>query len=116
MKPTCSRLLFLFGFILLAPLTGCLLSHSNHSVIRQDEPLLQLAFESEKARSVFESHVERRQTEDEAHASLAIPFIVGLEKSVSTSENAIRNDVATMMDINGDRLISEQEVSFNSRK
>lgn len=115
MKPNSSSLLLLLGAILVAPLSGCLLSHSNHSVIRQDEPLLQLAFESEKARSVFESKVQKRKQEDEAHASFAIPFIVGLKKSVSTSENAIRNDMATMMDINGDRFLSEREVSFETK-
>jgi hypothetical protein len=98
-----------------AATTGCLLSHSNHSVIRQDEPLSPLVFETENARNMFESHVSERQSKDEATTSFAIPFLVGLEKSVNTAENAIRNDVANLIDTNGDRIISEHEVNFHRR-
>jgi hypothetical protein len=98
--------------IIMVSLSGCLLSHSNHKVVRQNEPLQQLAFESEQARAVFESRVERQMESDESSASLGIPFLVGLEKTVKTAENAIRNDVATMLDINGDGIVSNHEASL----
>ena len=52
---------------------------------------------------------------NESHASLGIPFIVGLEKSQKVAPNAIRNDVATRFDINGDRHISDDEASLQSQ-
>ncbi len=96
----------------LASFSGCLLSHSNHSIVRQTEPLKQVVFETERARATFESQVERRLESNKSSASFGIPFIVGLEKTVTTAENAIRNDVATLLDINGDRVISEYETSL----
>ncbi|MFK7769507.1 MAG: hypothetical protein AB8B55_20000 [Mariniblastus sp.] len=92
--------------------SGCLLSHSNHAIVRQNEPLKQIAFETEKARAYYEAKVSERLDNSEASASFGIPFIVGLEKSTTTSENAVRNDVATLLDINGDRVVSEYEANL----
>lgn len=104
----------MFSFCLMG-LSGCLLTHSNHTVIRQGEPLQPVAFETDKARHDFELHVEReiRESSGGAHSSFAIPFIVGLEKSTKKSENAIRNDTRVRYDTNGDGFISEFEVSPN---
>lgn len=97
--------------------SGCLLTHSIHSVVRQDEPLRPLMFESERAKKLFEGNVKDAASDDsnEGNASFAIPFIVGLEKSTKLSGNAIRNDVATRMDLNGDRHISDYEASLPMR-
>ena len=97
--------------------TGCLLSHSNHVVLRQEEPLQQLTFESEKARNTYESNVQKALNDESntSHASFGIPFIVGLQQSKKLSESATRNDVATHFDLNGDRLISDYEASLKKR-
>lgn len=102
-----------FGLICVSQI-GCLLSHSNHVVVRQEEALQPVTFESEEARNLFESIVKNAIKEDSelGNASFAIPFIVGLEKSTKLSKSAIRNDVATRVDLNGDRLITEYEVSL----
>jgi hypothetical protein len=94
--------------------TGCLLSHSNHVVLRQDEPLQQLTFESEQARNIYEAKVENSLNDESntSQASFGIPFIVGLEQSKKVSESGVRNDVATQFDISGDRHISDYEASL----
>lgn len=103
--------------ILLLPQTGCLLNHSNHTVVRQQEPLRGITFETENARKVFEASTDAAMDNDsnKSHASFGVPFLVGLEKSKSVAPNAIRNDVATRFDINGDGHISEYEAGLQSK-
>ncbi len=107
---------FASSFLALLCLTqvGCLLNHSNHTVVRQEEPLRGVTFETENARQVFEATAEAALEDDsnQSHASFGVPFIVGLEKSKSIAPNAIRNDVATRFDINGDGHISEYEATL----
>ena len=97
--------------------TGCLLTHSHHTVVRQGEPLRPLTFESAEARETFEAVAEdsAENNSDESRSSFGIPFIVGLEKSSKTSSTAIRNDVATRFDINSDQHISDYEASLQRR-
>lgn len=94
--------------------TGCLLNHSNHTVVRQQEPLRSVTFETEQARQVFEASAEAALEDDsnESRASFGVPFLVGFEKSKTIAPNAIRNDVATKFDINNDGHISEYEASL----
>lgn len=96
---------------------GCLLNHSNHIVLRQDEPLRALTFQSESSRKVFEEAVDCALDEDslQSHASFGIPFIIGLSKSKTLSSTAIRNDVGALFDINQDGVISDYEVSLRSQ-
>ena len=93
---------------------GCLLNHSNHVVLRQNEPLNSLTFQSDHARNVFESRVEQSLEDDsrKSSASFGVPFLVGLERSTTIAENAIRNDLAALFDINGDQHISDYEASL----
>jgi hypothetical protein len=44
--------------------SGCLLNYSNDVVLRQDEPLRGLSFESEYAMHVFDQSVRRAQKTD----------------------------------------------------
>jgi len=77
--------------------------------------LQRLTFQSENARNVYEANAQRA-LEDESNvssASLGIPFIVGLEHSKRISAAAVRNDVATALDINGDQHISDYEASLH---
>ena len=94
--------------------TGCLLNHTNHRVLRQDEAVKQLTFESEPTRNSFEAWVTEAidNNSDKSSASFGIPFIVGLEASQRVSTAGIRNDVATQIDINGDSHISNYEISL----
>jgi len=105
----------LFALICL-PQLGCLLNHSNHTVVRQQEPLRSVTFETEHARQVFEASADEALEDDanESHASFGVPFLVGFEKSKTVAPNAIRNDVATKFDINGDGHISEYEASLQT--
>ena len=96
---------------------GCLINHSNHVVLRQNEALRPLAFESPTARQNFESAVEYAldNEADRSRASFAVPFLFGLERSTKVAKNAIRNDLAALMDINRDGYISDYEISVRSK-
>ena len=113
MKPI-SRISFVFALLVLVTQNGCLLNHSQHTILRHDEPLRPVTFESESARSTFEKCVSSECKDDcrKASASFAIPFLVGLERSQTISETAIRNDVGAKFDINGDGHISDYEASL----
>lgn len=93
---------------------GCLLSHSHHSVVRQSEPLQQVAFQSQQAKIAFEHHVKRELENDNnrSSSSLAVPFLLGLEKSQRLSETAVRNDAAVFFDANADGIIDDKEASL----
>ena len=96
--------------------TGCLMNVSKLEVLRQDEPVRALTFESEHARNVFESHVSHAQDDDgfESNVSFGIPFIIGVETTEVVSPSAIRNDVATRFDLNSDNHISDYEASLRA--
>lgn len=97
---------------------GCLLNHSHHTVIRQGEPLYPIAFETDAARTCFEEYVEQARTSsaNESHSSLSIPFLLGLQRSKSVSESAIRNDAAVRFDANADGTISDYEANVFGRR
>ena len=100
--------------ISLLSMCGCLFTHTRHTVIRESEPLESVTFESEPTRNAFENHVQDRLNNDSNHSqsAFAIPFLVGLQKSCKTSENAVRNDAIARFDVNGDRYISDYEISL----
>ena len=95
--------------------TGCLLNHTNHMVLRQDEAVKPLTFESEATRNSFEARVTQanEDNDDQSSASFGVPFIIGLEMTKKVSSSGIRNDLATQIDINGDSHISNYEISLN---
>ncbi len=95
--------------------SGCLLNYSHHSVVRQDEVLQPLTFESEQAKLSFEERVDAAMDSDrtQSERSFGIPFLIGVNRSSDLSEAAIRNDTATRLDVNGDRFISEYEASLD---
>ena len=94
-------------------MSGCLVNHSNHRVVRQSEALQPFSFQSETARENFESQVEHavERGANDSHSSFAIPFLVGLERSRKLSDAAVRNDVGNRLDTNGDGVISDYETS-----
>ena len=102
------------GSCILLSQTGCLLSHSDHVVVRQAEPLRPVSFESEQTKIAYETYIESALQNDanKSSSSFGIPFIVGLERSKTVAPNAIRNDVAVRTDINKDGLISDYEMSL----
>ncbi len=83
-------------------------------VLRQDEPLRQLTFESESSRNAYESQAQLALDDESnvSRASFGIPFIVGMQQSKKISKAGIRNDVAKQLDINGDDHISNYEISL----
>lgn len=110
----------LFGFLALSAAicctsTGCLLSHSNRVVLRQTESLQPVTFESDESKSIYESAVSSAVASGKSEASLAIPFLVGLERTRTVAENAVRNDVAKQFDMNGDLYITDAEADHFRR-
>ncbi len=93
--------------------SGCLLNHSHHVVLRQDEPLYAAYFESEDGRHIYENFVRNQisNKSKQSESSFGIPFIIGAERSYRLAENAIRNDAAIRFDQNSDGLISDVEAS-----
>ncbi len=94
-------------------LSGCLFNHSNHTVIRQNEALRPVQFQTSAAHSAFESYVQARINDEgnETRQALMVPFIVALERSQEVSESAIRNDAIARFDLNQDGFVSDIEVA-----
>ena len=104
-----------FSFAICCTGTGCLLSHSHRTVLRQTELLQPVTFESDESKSVYESAVSSAMSSGNSKASLAIPFLVGLERTKSVAENAVRNDVAQQFDMDGDLHITDAEAQHFRR-
>lgn len=94
--------------------TGCLISHSRHTVVRQGEPLQPVAFQSQQAKIAFEHRVQQKleAKNNQSSSSLAVPFLLGLENSRRLSETAVRNDTAVFLDANADGIIDDTEVAL----
>ncbi len=96
---------------------GCLLNHSNHVVLRQGEPLRGLSFQSEETRDIFEQAVDQAKNDDsrKSRASFGVPFLIGLERSRTLGDSAVRNDIGNLFDIDQDGFISDYEASLRSQ-
>lgn len=94
--------------------SGCLVNHSHHQVIRKSEPLQHVTFQSEETRNAFEQCVQDAIDNDSnyAHSSFGVPFLLGLQRTQKTAENAVRNDTIAKFDVNGDLYISDYEISL----
>ena len=103
----------LVGLALVATSGGCLISHSKHRVVRQDEIRQHVTYESQYAQQTF----LQRATDDAARErngsehSFAVPFLIGLSYTSELSENAYYNDQLMTCDANSDGVISNAEAS-----
>ena len=93
--------------------SGCLIMHQSTRVIRENEPLRPMRFESEQARSVFEASVNELKAHKKGPEAqvFAIPFLCFFSRTTMLSDNALYNDQAVLCDANGDSLITEQEAN-----
>ena len=99
------------GAILLVFESGCLVVHTSTRVLRENEAMRLVRFESEQARSVFESGVREMQAHKKNYHSdaLAIPFLCLFARTTELLDNAVNNDQVTLCDADGDNVVTEQE-------
>ena len=92
---------------------GCLVSGSRQRVIRQNEPLASVQFESQAAQQAFLSRAlddgERKSLS--SSSSFGIPFLVGYSQQTVMSPNAFYNDCVARCDANHDGVITESEAA-----
>ena len=95
----------------LCPACGCLISGSHTRVIRQDEPLRHVSFESPYAQQVFQTTAlsEQQRLKLSSEASLGIPLLLGVSYRSALSPNAFYNDCVARCDVDRDGMISDQE-------
>ena len=97
---------------------GCLLVSHSTQVVRENEKLRPVRFESEQAKIAFEASVHQMQAIKESSDPqlLAIPFLFWVSSTRELSDNAIYNDQAALCDLNGDGLITLQEaINYRAR-
>ncbi len=102
-----------FGAILLVFESGCLVVHNSTRIVRENEPLRAVRFESEQAQSAFEAGVNEAKAHKKSQQSvaLAVPFLCLFGRSTELSDNAVYNDEVVLCDADGDNVITEQEAS-----
>ncbi len=99
--------------VLLVFESGCLIVHNSTRVVRDNEPLRSVRFESEQARAAFEAGVNEMKAHKKKLQSvdLAVPFLCLVSRTSELSDNAVYNDEIVVCDANGDGYITEQEAS-----
>lgn len=99
------------GAMLLTLECGCLVVRTTTRVVRENEALRMVKFESEQSRSVFEAGVDevKTQKKDSNGDAFAVPFLCLLHNTTTISDNAVYNDQAALCDTDGDGLITDQE-------
>lgn len=99
------------GAMLLMLECGCLVVRTTTRVVRENEAMRMVKFESEQARSAFEAGVDevRAQKKGCDVDAFAIPFLCLLCNTTTISDNAVYNDQAALCDTDGDGLITDQE-------
>jgi len=108
----------LLGVTLLGSCSGCLFTRHTTNVVRQNEALRPVRFESEQAQSVFEAGVAETKSRKEGSNPrlFAIPFVLWYSRVDAISDNAAHNDAAALCDANGDGLITLQEaLAYSAR-
>ena len=100
-----------------ALMSGCLVMGSKHEVLRKDETVKKIEFESEEAGILF--HKVRRQATahggQEEHDCIVIPFIIAHNTHRKLSDNARYNDEISKCDANGDGHITLIEAKIYGR-
>ncbi|MDA7978661.1 MAG: hypothetical protein MPJ50_07820 [Pirellulales bacterium] len=101
----------LLALALLIPSSGCLLTHASERVIRADEQLYEVGFQSPLAEETFLACVAHPDASEagKSDSFLGIPFLLALARSERLSNNAIHNDQIILCDTNGDGLITNLE-------
>lgn len=98
--------------------TGCLVTHVNRTVIRENEPRKEPQFESPFAQRTFNQLAlnEKRRIAATSTRMVAIPFLTMHVRSATLSENAFYNDQIAVADIDGDGVITDSEaISYHER-
>jgi hypothetical protein len=112
------RLKLLLCAALLCPGSGCLLVRHSTRVVRDNEAIQPVRFESEQARKMFEAGVHEVQAHKESFGGdvFALPLVCWVSHVSELSDNAIYNDQISSCDANGDGFITLQEaVNYRSR-
>ncbi len=96
---------------LLTPATGCLFTHASERVIRQDEQLYEVGYQSALAEETFQACVSHPDAKDSGKSGsfVGIPFLLAWARSERLSENAVHNDQIILCDTNGDGIITDLE-------
>jgi len=99
------------GAMLLMLECGCLVVRTTTRVVRENEAMRMVKFESEQARSAFEAGVDEARAQKKGCDvdAFAIPFLCLLCNTTTISDSAVYNDQAALCDTDGDSLITDQE-------
>jgi hypothetical protein len=103
---------------LIAGCTGCLFTRHSTNVIRKNEKLAIVQYESQQAENVFTAAVaDKRKYKSLSNPKVtAIPFVLWYSRVDELSDNAVFNDAAAACDADGDRVISLAEaLRFQSK-
>ena len=91
--------------------TGCLFVRHSTNVVRRDEKLKRIEYDSPEAESLFTSAVaDKRADKSMGNPRVtAVPFLLWYSRTDELSDNAVFNDAVAACDVNGDRVISVDE-------
>lgn len=101
----------LLALTLLCPCAGCLFTHASERVIRADEQLYEVSFESPLAEETFQACVAHPNADGDGQSGsfVGIPFLLAWARSERLSKNAVHNDQIILCDTNGDGMITNLE-------
>ena len=100
----------LLALTLLCPFAGCLFTHASERVLRPEEQLYEVSFQTPLAEEMFMTCVAHPDADSGKSGSfVGIPFLLAWARSERLSKNAIHNDQIVLCDTNGDGLITDLE-------
>lgn len=106
-----STIRLLTGCGLLVCCTGCLFTRHSTRVVREDEKLCPVRFESPEAQEAFNARLAEMKERGEGDKGqfAAIPFLLWYCRNDVLSDNARFNDQAAICDANRDGVIALRE-------
>lgn len=98
--------------------SGCLFTHHQTNMVRQDEIRREVEFESLAARQAFSARAYDAAAREKATKTkvVAIPFLLWQSRMDVLSDNAYYNDQVVACDTNGDGRITVAEAVAYSPK
>lgn len=101
----------LCALVVCLPLAGCLITHHQHKIVREDEPMRDVAFASDDARVEFDqvARDDDARLKEGGGSIVAIPFLLWWSTTTVKSPAAWYNDHISACDTDHDGQISEVE-------
>jgi hypothetical protein len=107
-----------FCTLILGVNSGCLITRHSTNIVRKNEKLRPVQFESAEAKNLFDGKLAQAKSDQgmKNPQVFAVPFLLWYSSTDVVSDNGVYNDQLAICDTNGDGFITDREAMIYAAK